>query len=66
MLPVSNKQSSAATSGDSSLAQSGALFHASGNGDWNVNMGGASVQGGSSWLLIGAGLLVAWLVFRKK
>lgn len=49
----------------SSLNTSGSMFGVSGDGDWNVNIGGAAIQSGSSLLVLAAVGVGLWLLFRR-
>lgn len=68
MMPqsIQNQQSAASKSGDSSLNQAGSRLFASGDGDWNVNYGGAAIQGGTSLLMLAAAAGVVWLLLRRR
>lgn len=68
MMPqsIQNQQSASSKSGDSSLNQAGSRLFASGDGDWNINYGGAAFQGGSGMLLLAAAAVAAWLLLRRK
>lgn len=44
------------------LEANGNLYHASGNGDWTVNQGGAQVTSGGTLLLIAGALLLVYLL----
>jgi len=57
-LPPLNFQSSSS----SSLGTAGSLYHASGDGDWNVNFG---TQGVNPWLLAALVGVAAWVIFKR-
>lgn len=46
---------------------SGSMYQASGDGDWNVNFGGAmsSANGINPWILVALGVGVAWIAFKR-
>lgn len=62
--PIPPMNLSAPSSATASLNASGSMFQASGNGDWNVNMGGAQ-WAGMSPLLIVAALGLAWMLLKR-
>lgn len=59
--PLNLNSSSSARSG---LDANGSIFHASGDGDWVVNQGGAQLAGMSPWLLLAA-MGALWLILKR-
>lgn len=67
-LPPLNLSAPSNATATSGLDSSGSIFHASGDGDWNVNMApGLNMQGGglSPWL-IAAAVAAGLFFFMKK
>lgn len=72
MLPISlpglPPLSFGASSATSKLDQTGGIFQASGDGDWNVTMGGSVLPGGNvkSLLIAAAVVGAAWFILKKR
>lgn len=67
-LPGLTSLPSMSSSAHSALDTSGSLYHASGNGDWVVNLAGSapSAQAASGSLLwVALALGVAWLLLKR-
>lgn len=68
-LPGLTSLPSMSSSAHSALDTSGSLYHASGNGDWVVNLAGsapsAQVAGSGALLWIALALGAAWLLLKR-
>lgn len=68
-LPPLNITSNSASRADSALDAAGSIFHASGNGDWNVSMGGTAptlnISTATVSLLAAAVGVALWLFLKK-
>lgn len=65
-VPIPPLNFNSSSSAKSALDQSGSIFHASGDGDWVVNQGGAQLTGISPWLIAALALGAVWFLTRKN